>query len=237
MCTSVASRVHGTTGEPCSSWPWWLRMMWSTAVGQRLGKPGMSSISAPDPVVAERDLALELAEVGEVDGQRVARVGVELADVVQQRAGDRHVAVDARERGGDDADGLARRRASARAARGGRPGGSAWRPVRRGTRGHVGASGPSTRSSSCRRCGFWTWATSSRRPPPCARPSAAGRPAGRPRSYSCGSAGRRSPIDDLGAVAGVDLVAAGDVHARAGLGLGQVVARRPPRRCPSGRRA
>ena len=45
MCTSVASRVHGTTGEPCSSWPWWLRMMCSTATASSAGKPGRSSIS------------------------------------------------------------------------------------------------------------------------------------------------------------------------------------------------
>ena len=63
------------------------------------GKPGRSSISAPHAVVAERDLALELAEVGHVDRRRVGRVGLELADVVQQRAGDGDVAVDARERG------------------------------------------------------------------------------------------------------------------------------------------
>ena len=44
MCTSVASRVHGTTGEPCSSVPWWLRMMCSTAAASGSGKPGSSSI-------------------------------------------------------------------------------------------------------------------------------------------------------------------------------------------------
>ena len=44
-CTSVASRVHGTTGLPWSSEPWWLRMMCSTACAVSAGKPGMSSIS------------------------------------------------------------------------------------------------------------------------------------------------------------------------------------------------
>ena len=101
MCTSVASRVQGTTGEPCSSWPWWLRMMCSTAAASSDGKPGQVLDQPAHAVVAERDLALELAEVGHVDRQRVGRVGVELADVVQQRAGDRDVAVHAAERRAD----------------------------------------------------------------------------------------------------------------------------------------
>ena len=44
MCTSVASRVHGTTGLPCSSEPWWERMMCPTACASSAGKPSISSI-------------------------------------------------------------------------------------------------------------------------------------------------------------------------------------------------
>ena len=65
---------------------------------RRRGKPSMSSIVAPDAVVAERDLAEQLAGVGELDRAVDARVGLDLADVVQQRAGDGDVAVDPRER-------------------------------------------------------------------------------------------------------------------------------------------
>ena len=45
MCTSVASRVHGVTGLPCSSLPWWLSTMCSTACAISGGKPSISSIS------------------------------------------------------------------------------------------------------------------------------------------------------------------------------------------------
>ena len=62
---------------------------------------------AADAVVAERDLAVQAAEVGELDALcSLAAVGLELADVVQQRPRDRHVAVDAREGGADRADRL-----------------------------------------------------------------------------------------------------------------------------------
>ena len=44
-CTSVASRVQGTTGEPCSSDPWWARMMCSSASASRGGNPSASSIA------------------------------------------------------------------------------------------------------------------------------------------------------------------------------------------------
>ena len=50
----------------------------------------------PHAVVAERDLALQLAGVGHLDRAAREGVGLELADVVQQRAGDRDVAVDLR---------------------------------------------------------------------------------------------------------------------------------------------
>ena len=106
MCTRVASRVHGTTGLPCSSVPWWLRMMCRTASAVCGGKPSIVLDRAAHAVVAQRDLALELAGVGQVDRRRLHRVGLELADVVQQRAGDRDVAVDAGERGADRADRL-----------------------------------------------------------------------------------------------------------------------------------
>ena len=81
--------------------------MCSTAAASSSGKPGICLDLAADPVVAERDLAVQLAEVGQVDRQRVRRVGVELADVVQQGAGDRDVAVDVRERRRDHGHGLA----------------------------------------------------------------------------------------------------------------------------------
>ena len=57
-------------------------------------------------VVAERDLALQPAGVGQVDRQRVVVVGLGLADVVEQRAGDGDLAVDAGEEVGGGADRL-----------------------------------------------------------------------------------------------------------------------------------
>ena len=110
-CTSVASRVHGTTGLPCSSEPWWERMMWSTASAVSAREAGDLLDLAPDDVVAERDLALELAGVGEVDRVALHRVRLDLADVVQQRAGDRDVAVEPGEGGGHRADALGDRQA------------------------------------------------------------------------------------------------------------------------------
>src|SRR4051794_30746511 len=70
-------------------------------VQQRAGDRGREAVGrldlAADAEVAERDLALELAGVREV-GTAVRRcVGLELADVVKQRAGDGDVTVDARE--------------------------------------------------------------------------------------------------------------------------------------------
>ena len=68
-----------------------------------LGEVGREALDllaqAPHAVVAQRDLALQAPGAGEIDGRRGRRgVGVELADVVQQRARDRDVVVDARER-------------------------------------------------------------------------------------------------------------------------------------------
>ena len=106
MCTSVASRVHGTTGLPCSSEPWWLRMMCSTRL-RELGREAVEPLDrAAHAVVAERDLAVQAAVVGHRDRAALELVRLELADVVQQRAGDRDVAVDARERRRDRADRL-----------------------------------------------------------------------------------------------------------------------------------
>ena len=110
-CTSVASRVQGTTGLPCSSLPWWLRMMWSTSL-LGVGGEALDLLDlAAHPVVAERDLAEQLAGVGQLDRAVAGSVGLDLADVVQQRAGDRHVAVDAREGGGQRAHALGHRQA------------------------------------------------------------------------------------------------------------------------------
>ena len=98
--------MAGTTGEPCSSEPWWLRMMWRTACASAGSKPGMLLDLPAHQVVAERDLALQAAEIGEVDRQRVVVIGLRLADVVQEGAGDRDVAVDAGEEVGRGADRL-----------------------------------------------------------------------------------------------------------------------------------
>ena len=106
MWTRTASRVAGTTGEPCSSEPWWLRMMWRTHWARAGSKPGIVLDLAAHQVVAERDLALQAAGVGEVDRQRVVVVGLGLADVVQEGAGDGDVAVDAGEEVGGGADRL-----------------------------------------------------------------------------------------------------------------------------------
>jgi len=72
-------------------------------VQQRLGRLGAESIDAFDlgshEEVAERDLALELPRGGDRDFVALDRVGVGLADVVEQRAADGQVAVDAGKRG------------------------------------------------------------------------------------------------------------------------------------------
>ena len=179
MCTSVASRVHGHDRRAVLE----LAVVGEDDVQHGRGELGREAGEvldrAADPVVAERDLALELAEVGHVDGQRVGRVGVELADVVQQRAGDRDVAVDARERGRDRRDAPARRRASARAARGGRPGGSAWRPGASRNGGQVGESGPSSGRAARAGAGPGPWRSARAGRPPSRRPRAAARRAGR----------------------------------------------------------
>ena len=147
MCTSVASRVHGTTGEPCSSVPWWLRMMCSTAAAssRREARRGPRSRGARGSSRAGSRPAACRASVMSMR-QRVGRVGVELADVVQQRAGDRDVAVDPRERRARSRETRLRDASgSARAARGGRPGGSAWRPAPRGSAPTSRVPAPSTR--------------------------------------------------------------------------------------------
>ena len=85
--------------------------MWSTAWASAAGKPSIALDLAAHAVVAERDLAEQLAGVGELDGLAGPGVGLDLADVVQQRAGDRHVAVDPGEGGGQRAHALGHRQA------------------------------------------------------------------------------------------------------------------------------
>ena len=79
-------------------------------VEHRLGelrREPVESLDRPaDAVVAEHDLALKSALVGHRDRAAPNLVGVELADVVEQRAGDRDVPVDATEHGRDRADRL-----------------------------------------------------------------------------------------------------------------------------------
>ena len=106
MWTSTASRVAGTTGEPCSSEPWWAEDDVQDGLGQGGVEAGDLLDLAAHRVVAERDLALEPAGVGEVDRQRVVVVGDGLADVVQEGAGDGDLAVDAGEEVGGGADRL-----------------------------------------------------------------------------------------------------------------------------------
>ena len=62
-------------------------------------------------VVAERDLALEAAGVAQRDRPARRDVGLDFADVVQERAGDGQVAVDPRERRGHRAHSLRDRQA------------------------------------------------------------------------------------------------------------------------------
>ena len=75
---------------------------------RQLGRKAVDPLDrAAHDVVAERDLAQELALVGEVDRHRVGLVGLDLPDVVDQRAGHSQVAVDSREGARHRADGLA----------------------------------------------------------------------------------------------------------------------------------
>ena len=73
-------------------------MTCSSARGELARKAGDRLDLAANAVVAERDLALELARVGQVGAAVLAGVGLELADVVQQRAADGEVAIDVRRR-------------------------------------------------------------------------------------------------------------------------------------------
>ena len=75
-------------------------------LGQRRVEAGDLLDLAAHRVVAERDLALQAAGVGEIDRQRVVVVGDGLADVVQERTGNRDLAVDAGEEVGRGADRL-----------------------------------------------------------------------------------------------------------------------------------
>ena len=111
MCTSHASRVRGHHGAAVLE----RAVVAEDDVQQRLRRLGREAgellDGAADAVVAQRDLALQAPGIGEVDGGGVGGVGLELADVVQQRAGDRDVAVDAGERRGHRADALGDRQA------------------------------------------------------------------------------------------------------------------------------
>ena len=114
-------------------------------------------------VVAERDLALELAQrrSGRSRAGRRCRPRACRCRAAARRSRRRRGRSPGTSRRSPRRTG--RRSASARAARGGRPGGSAWRPARRGTAARSARSGPSTASSRARRCGFWTVASRSRR--------------------------------------------------------------------------
>ena len=83
--------------------------MWKYRLGQLRIEAVDPLDLAADQVVAERDLALEAAGVGEVDSQRIVVVGHGLADVVEQRAGDRDVAIDSGEGRGRGAHSLSHR--------------------------------------------------------------------------------------------------------------------------------
>jgi hypothetical protein len=103
MCTSVASRVHGTTGLPCSK----CAVVGEDDVTHNLGELRREALDLLDhaaaAVVAERDLAVQPARVGQVDAAALPAlvlVGLKLSYVVQQRTRDRDVAVDAREADG-----------------------------------------------------------------------------------------------------------------------------------------
>ena len=209
------------------------------------GKPSIVLDLAAHAVVAERDLALQPAVVGQVDRGPVRGVGVELADVVQQRAGDGDVAVDAGEGRRDRADRLAdgervleqpvavglvvelrRRRVAV--------GGPALRRGRRSTgrAAFAAAAAGSSRSAGAGR-------------PRSARARAAGRRAGRAEVVACRARRARSARRlTCGAVARMDDVAAEDAHRRCPAaselrGLGDVVPdhrRDRPERSPSVRR-
>ena len=228
MCTSHASRVQGTTGLPCSSEPWWLRTMCSSACAVSGGKPGQLLDGAADAVVAQRDLALQAPGIGEVDGRGIGGVGLELADVVQQRAGDRHVAIDAGEGRGHRAHALGDREAVLEqpvhvglVVELGRRRAPVELPRRRVRAQHAdraarAGAGP----------GRWRRARAPRSPS--SRPSAAGRRRGRRRRTSPGPPRSSARSASCAPAARVDLVAAAHVDRPAGLAqlaqLGHVVA-------------
>ena len=152
---------------------------------------------AADHVVAERDLAQQAAVVGEVDRQRVVVVGLGLADVVQQRAGDRDVAVDAGEDGGGGADGLGDRERVLE-----QPVAVGLVVVLRG--GRLAEALPARESlaeeavEQRRRSGFWIVAISSRRSASSRSIGTSGRPARSAMSYSPSSASRSSRSVSVG---------------------------------------
>ena len=181
-------------------------------------------------VVAERDLAEQLAVVGEVDRERVAAVGLDLADVVDQRAGDGDVAVDAGERAPRWRSRPGPPRASARAARAGMPGGRTSPPAPCGT-----AATPRRPRRTARRaaragtgCAPSRSAAAGR--PPSGRRSRRARPSGRRGRYSPSCGRGRGLHHQLGAVAVGDLEAAAHADRRAGLRRARAARGRRPRR-------
>ena len=78
----------------------------ASGVRQLLGE-AVDLLDRPsNPVVAERDLSMQPADVGQIDVRQIVGVRLELADVVQERTGHRNVAIDPSEGGADRAHGL-----------------------------------------------------------------------------------------------------------------------------------
>src|SRR5579864_1444976 len=79
-------------------------------VEHRLSQLGGKALEALDraahEVIADGNLAVEAPVIGHRDGPILYLVGLELADVVQQRSCHGDIAIDPRERGGDGAHGL-----------------------------------------------------------------------------------------------------------------------------------
>ena len=155
-CTTVASRVRGRDRAAVLE----QAVVREHDVQHRPREVGREARDALDlrahDVVAERDLAEQLAVVGEVDRERVARVGLDLADVVDQRAGHRHVAVDARETRSTPRSRPGPPTACARAVRAGRPGGRTSPPAPCGSAATCRRPRRTARRAAARRYGLRT---------------------------------------------------------------------------------
>ena len=147
----------GTTGLPFSSAPWCESTMWSTARASSGGKPSIRSIVRAHDVVAERDLAQQLAVVGEVDRDRV---GARRPRSSRCRGSARRSRRGRGRRPGRSPTPRSRPgppTASARAARAGRPGGRTSPPARARKRFHTSESlADQSASSSWRSYGLRT---------------------------------------------------------------------------------